>query len=151
RTLAYLLGGEQPDERLRGVAVRVTDTPPAPPLPIDAIREAFTEPPLIYFRGLPELGQFEAAAELGADAEIPLLKIDVRALAQLDYVPEGAARITVREGIFEGAALLIDHWDALLESERRPLLAALWERLAAYPLPVFLCGEHDWEPPEPLN
>src|SRR5690606_4689585 len=49
RTLAYLLGGEQPDERLRGVAVRVTDTPPAPPLPIDAIREAFTESPLIYF------------------------------------------------------------------------------------------------------
>jgi hypothetical protein len=39
----------------------------------------------------------------------------------------------------------------LLELERRPLLSALWERLAVYPLPVFICGENDWEPPEPLD
>src|SRR5690606_13741220 len=58
---------------------------------------------------------------------------------------------TIREGIFEGAALLLDHWDTLLVADHRPLLAAVWERLAAYPMPVFICGEQDWEPPEPLN
>ncbi len=151
RTLAYLLGGSLPDERLRGVVEQVIDTPPAPPLPIDAIRASFREAPLIYFRGLPELGQIEAAAELCADADLPLLKVDVRALANLDYMPDGAARITTREGIFNGAALLVDHWDALLVAEQRPLLVALWERLSTYPMPVFICGEHDWEPPEPLN
>lgn len=151
RTLAYLLGSDLPDERLRGVVAPVIETSPAPPLPIAAIRAAFNESPLIYFRGLPELGQLESAAALCAEAGLRLLKADMRALAKRDYLPEGAARIIVREAVFGGAALLIEHWDALLETEQRPLLAALWERLASYPFPVFICGEHDWEPPEPLN
>lgn len=151
RTLAYLLGNSLPDERLRRIVSLVQDAPPPPALAVGAIQNALPESPLVYFTGLPELGQLEVAAALCNDIDLPLLKINCAALVALDGVPDVAAKLTVREGILSGAALLVEHWDTLLDAEHRPLLASLWERLAQYPLPVFICGERDWEPPEPLN
>lgn len=151
RTLAFLLGSHLPDERLRRTVKLITDAPPPPDLPIGAIRQAFGESPLIYFRGLPELGQVEAASALCQEFGLNLLHVDSSALSAIDLLPEIVSRITLREGVMHGAALFIDHWDVLLDLERRALLSALWERVTQYPLPVFICGERDWEPPEPLD
>ncbi len=151
RTLAFLLRSDFPDERLRRIVTPVHDVQSPPDLPLEAIQQAFSESPLIFFRGLPELGQLEVASSLCQSNDLNLLRVDSSALSAVEMSPDAVARITIREGILHGAALLIDHWDVLLELERRPLLTALWERIARYPLPVFICGERDWEPPEPLD
>lgn len=150
RVLSFLLGGGLPDERLRRVSTMIETAQLPPAAPPAAIQQAFSEAPLIYFRGLPELGQLETAFALCHEAGLPLLKVNAAELVALDYLPDAAARLIVREAVLQGAALLIDRWDVLLDGEHRPLLTSFWERVSQYALPVFLCGESEWEPPEPL-
>ncbi len=151
RVVSYVMGGTLVDERVRRIVHVVDDAAPPPDLQVGPIADALPEGPMVYFSGLRELGQVETAFALCQSVSLPLLSIDAALAAQSDLSEDALTRVIVREGLLHGAALFVDHWDALLELEFRPLLTALWDRLSTYPLPVFIGGEREWEPPEPLE
>lgn len=149
RVLAYVLGVDAVDERIERAVRGVSEALPAPPdVDLSGIRAVFDRAPLVYLRGAREWGQLDAAALLCAEHGLSLLRIDLDELLTLNHPPALLVRLLVREGLLNGAALVVEPWDSLLTAESLPLLTALWAALLEYRLPVFICGSEDWEPPD---
>jgi hypothetical protein len=147
RIVAYLLGDSRPDERLKHAVHVVVHDPavPLPDVPLEPIHAALTDAPMIYMRGTKGMGQVETASALCAAYNLPLVRIDAVALAALDLAPEVAFRLALREGYLARSALVLDGWETCLDENQQPTVD-LWENLSAYPAPIFLCGQNDWEP-----
>ena len=145
--VAYLLGNDQPDERLKHtVRLVVHDSAiPLPEVDLEAVHAQLTSAPLVYMSGAKGMGQIEAASALCAAYNLPLVSIDAAALTALELAPELGQRLAVREGYLAAGALFIENWESFLNDNRQPS-AAMWESLSTYPGPVFLCGLTDWEP-----
>lgn len=147
RVVAYLLGDTHPDERI-AQAVRLESASPERILPDEMLRPihaAFRESPLIYMKGARGMGQAETAAALCAAYDLPLLSIDLATLGGRDLSFELHWGLALREGYLAGAGLLLDGWETCLNERREPSVA-FWQAVLNYPLPVFICGEKDWEP-----
>lgn len=145
RIVRYLLGDPHPDERVRAAIVTQTEDDA---LPLDEatythLLESLPAAPMIYMKGQPNLGQASAAAALCEAHDMALVNVDGARLTTLD-TPR-AWRLALREGYLNDAALMIENWGALLGENTQPE-RDFWEALYAYPRPVFLCGDKDWEP-----
>jgi len=149
RVVAYLLGDTKADERLKHTVRLVAhdSSIPLPDVSLDAGHAALPEAPMVYMKGAKGMGQVEVASALCAAYTLPLVSIDAAALAGLEMPPELAYRLALREGYLNRAAILIDGWESCLNENGQPA-PALWESLSAYPAPVFLSGQNDWEPHE---
>lgn len=147
RIVDYLLGDMTPDEHLKDSVylapprseVDLNDTALAP------IYGALRESPMVYIQGIDTHYQHDTAAALCHVYDLPLLVIDFEKLADLDLPFEMAWQLALREAALQNAAVLIDKWKVCLAENHQPP-AALWRELATYPLPVFICGEKNWEP-----
>ena len=142
RILAYLLGEETPDQRLK-LAIW-NEQPGTQSLP-DAVRRLFAESPMIYMHGTKGAGRGSAAAALCAEYGLPLLRVDLAQLGKLEIPFSLAWKLAVREARLSNAALLFEAWESCLDEDMRPL-ADFWSALQNFERPVFLSGAEMWEP-----
>ncbi len=146
RITGYLLGDNHLDGRLlHTVQVRHADPTMWLPEVAEPIRAAMPDAPLIYMQGGPEMGQIEMALALCSSQGLPLIQIDMAALAAKDTPLEENWRLALREAYLNNGALLVDHWESALNEARMPS-PALWESLVAYPQTVFIAARGEWEP-----
>jgi hypothetical protein len=146
RITGYLLGDDHLDSRLVH-AVKVQQPDPAMWLPeiAEPMREAMPYAPVIYMQGSAEMGQLEMALALCAAQGLPLVNIDMTALAAKETPLEDNWRLALREGYLNNGAVFVDHWESALGESRVPS-PALWESLLAYPQTVFISARGEWEP-----
>jgi len=97
-------------------------------------------------RGLQDMGQEETAAALCDPYDIDLVVFDAKKLDDSDLSFEDAWRLSLREGYLRSAAFMVLNWESLLQDEYRQPPRAMWQAMLDYSLPIFLCGEKDWEP-----
>lgn len=147
RLVAYLLGEDEPDARLRRTVQPVAYEPdvPLPEIPIQTIQAAMLDAPLIYMQGKVGMGETETAAALCAAYGLGVLKLDLAGMNTLELQFDLVWHLALREGYLGGRALLLDNWESCLSETRQPP-AAFWEALLEYPFPIFLHGQGDWEP-----
>lgn len=148
RTLAHLLGDDQPDMRLRP-ALLPEPFERSKALPDEIYQNICVQlsgNPLIYFKGRSGLGQAETAATLAEQVQMALLRVDASRLKALGMPFEEAWRLALREARLQHALLMIENWATLFEEETTQPDRALWEAIYEYPRPVIICGEDDWEP-----
>jgi AAA+ superfamily predicted ATPase len=150
RLIAHLLGDDTPDTRV-SAALRPTPDDVTVGLPSETyqhLENLLPASPVIYMKGAAGYGQVSTAAALCAPYNLPLVRIDATALKGEDAVHRNLWRVALREAYFARAALVIENWESALGSNKQPD-AELWNAILAYPRPVFLCGEEDWEPTDP--
>ena len=146
RITDYLLGDNHIDARLlHTVQIRHLDASMWLPQVSEPMRAAMPEAPLIYMQGSAEMGQIEMALALCATQGLPLVQIDMAALAAKETPLEENWRLALREAYLHNGALFVDHWESALNEARMPS-PALWESLAAYPQTVFISARSEWEP-----
>ncbi|TAL25800.1 MAG: ATP-binding protein [Aquabacterium sp.] len=163
RMAAFLLGGDEPDERLR-VACRVLRDG----LPLDELQLHAQElqalravaarvcdaarpgpPLLLHLRGPRGAGKLEAAASLARELGRPLLQVDLAQLAgdaPQDF--DGGWRLALREAGLQDALPCCTGFEGLTEVQRDALLQALSD-FAAHGggSPVCcLLSQQAWEP-----
>jgi hypothetical protein len=157
RVLCFLLGDDEPDERLRPWTrhIPVSAAVDAPLLPADLLsrlsraveRDHAGGGPLIYLQGPYGVGKRTVATALCREAGLGLLVIDGALLPARELLGfEQLVRLALREASLLGAALYWAGFDALLADERRAEREALLTLLAAWRGPGFLAGEAAWEP-----
>ena len=147
RVVSYLLGDDQPDERLE-YAVTVESAHMAALIPEELmapIRAAMAEAPMVYLHGKKEMGQCELAAVVCAEFGLPLVRVDLERLRAQATPFSLTWRLALREAYLRDTAVLFDGWEHILDDERQPP-AELWSALLAYERPVFISGEEAWEP-----
>jgi hypothetical protein len=142
RILAYLLGEETPDQRLKTAIWN--EKPGAQSLP-DTVRHAFPESPMIYMHGTKGAGRGPAAAALCAEYGLPLLRADLVQLGKLEIPFALAWKLALREARLSNAAILFEGWESCLDDELQPP-ADFWSALQRFERPVFLSGAEMWEP-----
>lgn len=147
RIVAYFLGDDAPDERLKQAVKREADNLPliATSAAVEPVRRALGELPMVYMQGPHGVGQRETAAALCAEIDLPLVSVDLAQLTALEIPFDTAWRLALREAYLDDGALLLDRWESCLTDEKLPP-EDFWSALAAYPRPVFLCGAAEWEP-----
>lgn len=147
RIMAFLLNEQTPDERLWGSVeafVGHADVDLSDPKFIP-IRDAIPYHPLIYMEGKDGMGQAEITYALCQNASLPLVVADIAQLVALDLPFNLAWRLALREGYLQNAPILLNHWDACLNDDKRPP-PEFWEAIQAFPYTVFICGIENWEP-----
>jgi SpoVK/Ycf46/Vps4 family AAA+-type ATPase len=163
RIVNYLLGSDEPDERLLpylpgiGPPARLADLL----LPAD-LRQRLArlaqeqtvceEGIILYFQGPDGVGKKTVAAALGRELGIGLLAFDGECLLEAeDRAFETLLRLAGRETRLQGSALYWDGFDALLadakRTQREVLMRALEERRGL----AFLAGNAVWEPDSALH
>jgi hypothetical protein len=127
RVIAYLLGDSTPDERLRfSVQLEADATYQALPEEVlMPVYQALPESPFVYLKGIGDVGQREVAALLCGAYQMPLVRIEANRLKALEGAPERGVseriwRLALREGYLHRAALLIMHWETLLNEHQQP-------------------------------
>lgn len=146
RITGHLLGDGHMDGRLiHAVQVHQPDAAMWLPEIAEPMRAAMPYAPLIYMQGGVEMGQLEMALALCASQGLPLVRVDMAALAAKDAALEENWRLALREAYLNNGALMVDHWESALNEARMPS-PALWESLAAYPQTVFISARGEWEP-----
>jgi hypothetical protein len=158
RVASYLLGEDEPDERLRAWARLLEPAGDAPEL---VFPDAFAgrlaqlqerikrdgDDLVVYCQGPAGVGKASAAAARARELGRALLVVDGRRMVALDPNEfETMAGLADREARLLGALL---HWagfDALLAPDKAEHLARLLPILAARPGPTFLAGDVAWEP-----
>ncbi|MBC7812088.1 MAG: ATP-binding protein [Burkholderiales bacterium] len=151
RVVSYLLGDLQTDARLKNaveinpvmVGLASTERLLTALAPLDG-----EHAPIVYLHGVEGAGQQEAAAAFCAQFQLPLMRVDMAALAALEMPIEQLWSLTLREARLLNTGILIDKWESCLD-ERGEALLLFWNALLEYPGPVFLCGKIDWEPLNP--
>lgn len=144
RVLSYLLGDNDPDQRLKNAVQRETpsDTLKLP----DAVRRAFPDSPMVYLQGAKGTGRNAAAAALCAEYGLPLVSVDLALLNKLDIPFSLAWKLAIREARLANAALLLDSWESCLDEETTMPPTDLWAAIEPFERPVFICGNDAWEP-----
>jgi len=145
RVLMHLLGDDTPDPRLRGiVTIGVNDPLVETGAVPDAIRRAMPGAPMVYMQGSKGTGRRDAAASLCAENGLPLVIVDLAALKERD-LPLGLGwALALREAQLTESALLLYDWQVILNADSQPPVE-MWDDLASFPRPVFLCGSESWE------
>jgi hypothetical protein len=147
RVVAYLLGDQQPDERLKQT-IKLTPTDRALPISdtvMRSVRQLPIDAPMVYMRGKDGSSQTEAAVAFCAQLNLPLITIDLTALAALELPLDTTWRLALREAYLADAALLLMGWESCLNEQSQPA-PELWESLLDYQRPIFISGKQDWEP-----
>jgi ATPase family associated with various cellular activities (AAA) len=159
RIARFLMGSDAFDARL---ADRLSWAPTGPAIDLD--RElidrvlawvqsgaAHGRPaPAIYLHGPAGANKMRLASALCARLGVRLLRVDARALAAAPPGLEQGAAVALREGLLQGAAVLIDNLDRALEEDpfgarQRALMRILDERRERV---AFLAGERPWTWPD---
>ncbi len=149
----HLLGHPGLDEQLAG-AVRLSwPDRPGHWLPDDLMArldaaisaQSATEPGLLFaFRGGYGVGKRSAAEYVATGLRRPLISLDLAALAETEVGLNEGLRLALRDGRLLSAVLYLEGWDGILQDNNPP--ARLFERLSAYPGPIIIAGEVDWQP-----
>jgi hypothetical protein len=161
RVVSYLLDGDGMDARVRAFA-RISE-PRSPlaelSLPADVRRrlaslasseEVRSKGLLLYLQGPQGSGRGTAAEGLSQALGRKLLALDIGALLGRDA--DGADDVTtgvrraVREAAFQGAAMLLKGFDALLADGSEAVTATVLHDLQRWPLVALLSGEVPWVP-----
>ncbi len=148
RVIHFLLGDDEPDSRLLEVLTvgPFEKTTTLPDSILNPIYQAIPDSPIVYMRGLQDMGQEETAAALCDPYDIDLVVFDAKKIEDVDISFDDAWRLSLREGYLRSAAFMVLNWESLLQDEYRQPPRAMWKAMMKYPLPIFLCGEKDWEP-----
>jgi hypothetical protein len=148
RIVHFLLGDNEPDQRLvEFLNVGPFDkTTSLPDDVINPIYQAMPNAPIVYMRGLQDMGQEETAAALCTPHGIDLIVFDAKKAADSNVPFDDTWQLSLREGYLRSAAFMVLNWESLLQDDYRQAPRAMWQAMLAYPLPIFLCGEKDWEP-----
>ncbi|MFE6051606.1 ATP-binding protein [Kitasatospora sp. NPDC056446] len=150
RVAAHLLGDDEPDGALAGLARRAVPGPsgPSSPLgtdaePVDRVRAAAADGGLVYLLDRGGHAGPQAVAALAADNRPPLV-VDAAALAARPSA--GIVRVLAREARLGGGGVVLGALDRLEPErpERAALLRDLCEQLAGVPLVVY--GPQVWDP-----
>jgi AAA+ superfamily predicted ATPase len=99
---------------------------------------------VLALHGPAGVGKGELARQLCGRLGVPLLTLDVRALAPQDAEAGETIRAALREGLLQGAAVHFAGADTFLDDAARPLLTALLGAVADFGRLVFLTGESTW-------
>lgn len=148
RVIHFLLGDNEPDSRLVDIltvgpfdkTTTLSDTL------LNPIYQAIPSSPIVYMRGLPDMGQEETAAALVEPYGLDLVVMDAAKLDDMELSFDDAWRLCLREGYLHSAAFMISNWESILADDYRQPPKSLWNALMTYPLPIFLCGREEWEP-----
>lgn len=148
RVIHFLLGDDEPDHRLMEVLTvgPFDKTTTLPDSILNPIYQAIPNAPIVYMRGLADMGQEETAAALCEPYDIDLVVFDAKKLEDIDVSDEDAWRLSMREGYLRSAAFMVLNWESVLQDEYRQPPRFVWRAMLDYPFPIFLCGEKDWEP-----
>ena len=105
--------------------------------------------PIFYLYGRGSVGKARFAEELFRDLGLASLFVDVEQLVASPCGLKQALFLTLREGLLQRAAVVLDRFDALLETDKAGThLAAVRECLSALPRPALcLAGERPWSWP----
>lgn len=105
--------------------------------------------PIFHFYGTYGSGRRSIATTLAYENGHKVLEVDLQILKQLANDPTGIPaklfRLALREGLLRQAALLVTHWDSVLDDNHAPPVW-LWKALLDYPFAIFLSGQKEWEP-----
>ncbi|MCB8967253.1 MAG: ATP-binding protein [Ardenticatenaceae bacterium] len=147
----HLLGTTSLDEQLGDTAV-ILPAPHTPPQRVTAefmahlhrTDQSADPAPWFAFIGEYGVGRQEAAQQLAAAAQRPLLALDLHALSEsTPGLAEGLA-LALRDGRLLGAYLYLTGWDDLLVDDRPP--QAVIRPLLDYPHTVIVSSRSDWRP-----
>jgi hypothetical protein len=148
RTVAFLLGDATIDERIQQAAHLM----PANSKPIQDSRIATAlahfvsaQPPLLLLYGEDDAAKAAEVSSFCASIKTPVMRVDLQKLANTEAPLAIIWGITLREALFQGAALLLDHWDAILDERSRPN-ERIWHDLLHLNRMVFISAAHNWEP-----
>lgn len=147
RIVSHLLGDNTPDSRIRQSVTYINPNKYeiVPPAVTDAVRDAFKQSPMLYFKGDFHNGQIEAAAALCRAYNMKLLKVDMKLLTQEIVDFEVAWKLALREANLTDCAIIVENWDACLYEDTEQPPPELWEAFNNYDLPIFLCSTKEWE------
>ncbi len=148
RVIHFLLGDNEPDNRLLEILSvgPFEKTTTLPDSILNPIYQAIPSAPIVYMRGLQDMGQEETAAALCDPYDIDLVVFDAKKLEDSDLAFDDAWQLSLREGYLRSAAFMVLNWESLLQDEYRQPPRAMWRGMLEYPLPIFLCGQKEWEP-----
>jgi hypothetical protein len=164
RVTAFLLGDDEPDQRLASCAMVVDPAAPPAPLilPDSAQRQVQQladhgsddgDDLVVYLQGPYGAGKQSMARacceRLGARLLIVRHELAAPGLAPAELAV--LAWLIDREARLQGALLYWEGFDALLHEECAAHLAAVAPVLAQRPGPTFLAGETSWEPADALR
>jgi hypothetical protein len=143
----FLLDGGTLDPQLIPAATLDTNPPAGPPRRVPRTLLANLQSllsnlrsPIFLFTGPPGTGKYEAAHHLGS----PLLTLNFAALAAADLTPDEGLRLALRDGRLYQATLYLTGWEGLLGDDGR-FSPTLFHHLLAYPHPIILAGETNWQ------
>jgi len=147
RLTAYLLGSNEPDERLEQTVRIVTNAGLVgiSAEDVEPIRQVLSQSPVVFMHGRPDIGQAETAAALCSDYDLPLVRIKLAELTELELDFTLAWKLALREAYLLNGAVLFDEWKYCL-NEAGDVPIELWEAIQAFPHPVFISSADDWEP-----
>ncbi|WBP85425.1 ATP-binding protein [Kitasatospora cathayae] len=146
RVTAHLLGDDEPDDALAGLARRAAPYPGADARPVDRLRATATAAyggPVYLLDRAGHAGPLAVAA-LAADGRPPLV-VDAAAVAAA-HPSAGIVRVLAREARLGGGGVVLGPLDRL-EPERPERAALLRELCAALgPVPLIVHGPQAWDP-----
>jgi SpoVK/Ycf46/Vps4 family AAA+-type ATPase len=159
RVVDWLHGGDALAPRLARYARRIAPAAAlseviAAPAVHEVLRRlaAADAPPVLYLEGAQGAGKRTIAEALARAWSREVVALDG---ARLEGLPDGDAeeivRAAAREAHLAADALLVEHAELLLASERRGARGALLDAIAEAPGPVVLAGEVAWEPSDALR
>jgi AAA+ superfamily predicted ATPase len=152
RVVDHLLGLDEPDPALRGVA-RVVEPavgldevilPAELKATLARLAGAAGHSALVYLQGPYGVGKRTTAEALCREAGAALVVADAARLAAGE-APEAAVAAVGREALLRGATVLWEGFDALLADERAALRDAVLREAEGRGV-TFLAGEAPWEP-----
>ena len=154
RITSFLLGSDDTDGRIASFAELCdpAGAPAAAGLPPDLVgglsrllSNQLT--PIVYLNGGSAANRRAVVRAACAAAELPLLRIGLRALLESDPNAAGLP-LARREAQLQRAVLCLDEMDELIrdQAERAQARTAVRELLARPPLPVVMLGDAHWEP-----
>jgi hypothetical protein len=103
-----------------------------------------TSPPVVVFHGADEVSMAAAGRWLAAQAERPLLTVDLEAVTAGGPSPLRALRLALRDARLTGAVLYLAGWDACLDEGTAP--PGLLTALCAHPGLTVVAGHERWQP-----
>jgi len=112
---------------------------------VEPIRQVLSQSPVVFMHGRPDIGQAETAAALCSDYDLPLVRIKLAELTELELDFTLAWKLALREAYLLNGAVLFDEWKYCL-NEAGDVPIELWEAIQAFPHPVFISSADDWEP-----
>jgi AAA+ superfamily predicted ATPase len=161
RILNYILGNNALDGRLDGLVTLLSPLPTLEQVLVEPtlkmqvlhfIHRHFAEPAaprppmVLYFRGPYGSGQRDLALGLCGQWDRSLICLDMERLLAQEAAAERLLRLVGREGLLQGAALFVDHVDAVWheEGKTKAIMKRLAQVVAEDGWLTFLSGEKPW-------